>query len=181
MDMATKLGVRRRRLQRKKTSLGNPAPGGHQFLPDTHDGPVDDDEETGPLVPRPPVTRREYFSALRWWQEEYCCALACIIGSTLLGLLLRRYDNQLVPDLPFGNFDMAIVFMMTVVRVALKAIVEASISQGAWIWVSEARQRRGRSHARLEDFKLFDDASRGLWGSIALLWRLRLPYVVAPR
>ncbi len=52
--------------------------------------------------------------------------------------------------------------MTTVVRVSMKGIVESSISQGAWIWVSSERQKRCKHHARLQDFRLFDEASRGL-------------------
>jgi hypothetical protein len=147
--------VRRRRV--KKTT---PLRVNHRLT--FHDGTVDD-EDFGPVQPKGRVTFTEYLKALCWWTDEYRCAVVCILGSVLLGLLLHRYDDQLVPNLPFGlNLDMVIVAMMTAVRVALKGIVESSISQGAWIWVSEARQRRSKEKARLEDFKLFDEASRGL-------------------
>ncbi|KAF4507618.1 hypothetical protein G6O67_004097 [Ophiocordyceps sinensis] len=53
------------------------------------------------------------------------------------------------------------------------SIVESCICQGAWIWVSKSHQARTRNRARLEDFKLFDEASRGFLGSLALLWRLK--------
>lgn len=128
-----------------------------------HDGAVDDEDDDERKSPRRPTTGKEYLLALRWWHDEYRYAAVCIASAALLGLLFRHYDQQLVPDLPFGiNFDMVIVAMMTSVRVALKAIVESSISQGAWIWLSGARQSRGRGHARLEDFRLYNEASRGL-------------------
>ncbi|KAI1425757.1 hypothetical protein F5Y12DRAFT_784381 [Xylaria sp. FL1777] len=47
---------------------------------------------------------------------------------------------------------------MSVYRLALKAIVETCIGQGAWIWVSGFR--KGKTEAKLEDFKMFDAASR---------------------
>lgn len=88
--------------------------------------------------------------------------------------LLEHYDSRVVPELSWGlQLDTAIIALVTVVRVSLKAIVESSISQGAWIWVSEAAQMRSDHHARLDDFKLFDEASRGLWGSICLIWRMK--------
>ncbi|KAI0545534.1 hypothetical protein F4679DRAFT_576071 [Xylaria curta] len=50
---------------------------------------------------------------------------------------------------------------MSVYRLALKAIIETCVSQGAWIWVSGFR--KGKTEARLEDFKMFDEASRGFF------------------
>jgi Protein of unknown function (DUF3176) len=156
----TESGVRRRR------GKGKAPPNGTKINPEklkTHDGALDDDDGLVSVTDHGPVKMREYLSAMKWWDEEYRCALVCITGSVLLGLMLRHYDNQLVPDLPWGlNFDMVIVAIMTGVRVALKSIVEASISQGAWIWVSAAYQQRRSREARLEDFKVFDEASRGL-------------------
>ncbi|OTA92363.1 hypothetical protein M434DRAFT_396458 [Hypoxylon sp. CO27-5] len=60
---------------------------------------------------------------------------------------------------------------MSCFRLALKAVIESCISQGAWIWVSAFR--KGNVEARLEDFKLFEEASTGLWGSLVLIWRMR--------
>ncbi|KAI1153152.1 hypothetical protein F4825DRAFT_461315 [Nemania diffusa] len=47
---------------------------------------------------------------------------------------------------------------MSIYRIALKAIIESCVSQGAWIWVSGFR--KGTTEAKLEDFKMFDEASR---------------------
>ncbi|OIW26081.1 hypothetical protein CONLIGDRAFT_717714 [Coniochaeta ligniaria NRRL 30616] len=99
---------------------------------------------------------------------------------TAVGLvfLLQHYDRREVPDLAWGlQLDTVIIALVTVVRVALGAIVESGISQGAWMWVSEASQKRSNHHARLDDFKLFDEASRGLWGSIRLIWRMKFRHM----
>ncbi|KAI1119140.1 hypothetical protein F5Y14DRAFT_438199 [Nemania sp. NC0429] len=53
---------------------------------------------------------------------------------------------------------------MSIYRIALRAIVETCVSQGAWIWVSSFR--KGETEARLEDFKMFDEASRGVYGAL---------------
>lgn len=152
--------LRRRGPNLSRLKLSN----GDSKILKTVDGAVDDEEEGPSITDHGPVQFREYLSALKWWDEEYRYALLCIIFAILLAMLLRRYDNELEPELPFGlNLDMVVVAMMTGVRVGLKAITEASISQGAWIWVSANYQRRlGNRHARLEDFKRFDEASRGL-------------------
>ena len=87
-------------------------------------------------------------------------------------------DGHLVPQLGWGlQLDTAIIALVTVTRVSMTAIVEAAISQGAWIWISEAAQRRSPHKALFSDFRLFDDASRGVLGSLSLLWRLKLRWV----
>jgi hypothetical protein len=105
-----------------------------------------------------------------WWVEEYWYAFLCVTTMAGLALLLQHYDNKAVPQLGAGiQIDTAIIALVTVIRVTLKGIVEPALSQGAWIWVSETSQSRCKHRARLSDFKLFDEASRGLWGSICLL------------
>lgn len=116
-------------------------------------------------------TKSHYILSAGRWEDEYYFALICCGTAMGLIFLLHHYDRQEVPELAWGlQLDTVIIALVTVVRVALGAIVESSISQGAWIWVSEASQKRSDHHARLDDFKLFDEASRGLWGSICLIW-----------
>ncbi|KAI1392692.1 uncharacterized protein F4822DRAFT_425895 [Hypoxylon trugodes] len=54
----------------------------------------------------------------------------------------------------------AVIAVMSCYRMALKAVIESCISQGAWIWVSGFR--KGKVEAKLEDFKMFDEAATGL-------------------
>nr|XP_036581537.1 uncharacterized protein CTRU02_08587 [Colletotrichum truncatum]KAF6789888.1 hypothetical protein CTRU02_08587 [Colletotrichum truncatum] len=134
-----------------------------RFEQAVHDGTVndDDDEGEGPPRPRP---KSNYKSLYKWWNDEYRLVAVCVAGAIALGIVFQQFDNQLVPKLPGGiDFDVVIVAMFTCVRVAMSGIVESSISQAAWIWVSEARQRRTNDmRAKLEDFKIYDEASRGL-------------------
>lgn len=109
-------------------------------------------------------------SSFRWWTDEYRSAAVCLAALVTLALLLWHYDGRLAPDFGPGlDLDMAVVALMTTIRVALGNIVEACICQAAWIWVSRSHQIRTRSSAKLEDFKLFDEASRGFLGSLSLL------------
>lgn len=155
------------------------------------------DPETGPPTPHLDDHEQEYdsdsipsvsdlertmLSTLGWWKEEYLYCGVCLAAAAGLLVLLARYDGQLEPELALGvKLSTGLVAVMTVFRVALSAIVETTLSQGAWIWVSAARQRRKKTEpARLEDFKMFDEASRGLAGSLWLIWRLRGVYVAMP-
>ncbi|KAK5632638.1 hypothetical protein RRF57_008352 [Xylaria bambusicola] len=56
------------------------------------------------------------------------------------------------------QFSTILISIMSVYRLALKGILESCFGQGAWIWVSEFR--KGKTEAKLEDFKMFDEASR---------------------
>lgn len=128
----------------------------------THDGAVDDDDDNeGPPRPRP---ESDYKFVSKWWHDEYRLVAVCIAGAIALGIVFQHYDRQMVPRLWLDvDFDVIIVAMFTCVRVAMSGIVESCISQAAWIWVSQARQARERDmRARLEDFKIYDEASRGL-------------------
>ncbi|RDA87087.1 hypothetical protein CP532_0168 [Ophiocordyceps camponoti-leonardi (nom. inval.)] len=137
------------------------------------DGAADEEVQDNVELPRSSIAQR-YRSSFRWWAAEYRCAALCLAGIAVLSLLLWRYDGKLSPDFGLGiELNMIVIAIMTLVRVSLGSIVESCICQGAWIWVSKSYQTRTKNTARLEDFKLFDEASRGFLGSLALLWRLK--------
>ncbi|KAM7224419.1 Protein of unknown function (DUF3176) domain containing protein [Rhypophila decipiens] len=93
----------------------------------------------------------------------------------LLCMVLRKYENQVVPEFLAGiNLDTLIIAMITVIRITMKSVVESSLSQAAWVWLSDMSQQKCKHKAYLSDFKVFDEASRGIWGSFCLLWRMKL-------
>ncbi|KAI4592644.1 hypothetical protein KJ359_010546 [Pestalotiopsis sp. 9143b] len=126
-----------------------------------------EEEYDSDSIPSVSDLQRTIPSTLGWWKEEYIYCAVCLAAAAGLIALLSRYDGELEPH--FGGDDglqlsTVIIAIMTAYRVALSAIVETALSQGAWIWVSAARQNRKKKTepARLEDFKMFDEASRGL-------------------
>ncbi|KAK4228529.1 hypothetical protein QBC38DRAFT_508850 [Podospora fimiseda] len=113
------------------------------------------------------------------WHEEFWYALLSVLSLIGLALFLKNYDGAVLP-LQFGwtggfSFETAVVALVTFMRGCMDAYVGSAVSQGAWIWVSERAQmrRKGREVPRLGDFSLFDAASRGMSGSLELVWRLR--------
>ncbi|KAI0190918.1 hypothetical protein EV127DRAFT_480715 [Xylaria flabelliformis] len=94
------------------------------------------------------------------WQEESMYCLICLAAATALVVLLYVFNRKLEPSWN-NNIQLStiLIALMSVYRLALKAIIETCIGQGAWIWVSGFR--KGEIEARLEDFKMFDEASRG--------------------
>lgn len=110
----------------------------------------------------------------RSWAEEYRSAFVAIGAVLALGLILWHFDHKLSPEFGAGlDLDTIVIAIMTVLRVALGSIVESCLSQAAWIWASKSHQLCKKNVFRLEDFKLFDEASRGFLGSLALLWRMK--------
>mgnify|MGYP005989042691 CR=1 len=97
-----------------------------------------------------------------------------MLSIIILAIVLWYFDGKQPPKLAPGvQLDMIIIALVTTSRVAMGSIVEACISQCAWIWIAKTHQVRTQTHARLKDFKLFDEAARGLLGSLALIWRLK--------
>ncbi|KAF9876936.1 hypothetical protein CkaCkLH20_05782 [Colletotrichum karsti] len=134
-----------------------------------HDGAVDDgDDEEGPPMPRP---KSDYKFVSKWWRDEYYLLAVCITAAIALGIVFKHYDEEIVPRLWLDiDFDVIIVAMFTCIRVAMSGIVESCISQAAWIWVSEARQAREKDmRARLEDFKIYDEAHLACIGALIVI------------
>ncbi|KAK3388887.1 hypothetical protein B0T20DRAFT_456901 [Sordaria brevicollis] len=105
-------------------------------------------------------------------------ATICVLTAIGLVILLRYYDNQLVPELGVGvQFDSVLIVMVTIFRISLMGFVGSCLSQGAWLWVSEISQQRYNHDALLSDFSVFDGSSRGMRGSLRLLWRMKLRHL----
>ncbi|KAK9777244.1 hypothetical protein SCAR479_05973 [Seiridium cardinale] len=111
-------------------------------------------------ITNPRLIEQEYDSdSIPSWKEEYIYCGVCLMAAAGLVTLLAQYNGQLEPRFGTGSaleLSTIIIAIMTVFRVALSAIVETALSQGAWIWVSAARQERKKKTepARLEDFKM---------------------------
>ncbi|KAJ4163674.1 hypothetical protein LMH87_005385 [Akanthomyces muscarius] len=140
-----------------------------------HDGAADEESNTHEegnhlLNSKIERGRRVHLVALQWWADEYKSAIICGLSIIILSVVLWHYDGKLVPRLSPGlDLEMLVIALVTISRVAISNVVEACISQCAWIWIAKSHQQRTNTVARLEDFKLFDEASRGFLGSVALL------------
>lgn len=137
----------------------------------SHDGPADHDgadNEAGHqreklLLPKLRFKRRSHWANYLWWDDEYKCLAICILSIVILAIVLWYFDGKQAPKLAPGvQLDMIVIALVTASRVAMGSIVEACISQCAWIWIAKTHQLRTQTHARLKDFKLFDEAARGL-------------------
>ncbi|KAK8096130.1 hypothetical protein PG999_014152 [Apiospora kogelbergensis] len=119
--------------------------------------PRDADQES--LPPRPTKTAEES----GWWVVEI---IACVISSLALAAIIVTLG--LMDGRPLRTWPMSITlnsfvsFMSTIAKAALVMPVAEGISQLKWLWF--------RSKGSLEDIQKFDEASRGSWGSLKLLF-----------
>ncbi|KAK7978616.1 hypothetical protein PG996_004671 [Apiospora saccharicola] len=111
------------------------------------------------LPPRPAKAAEENGS----WMFEF---IACFISTLALAAILVTLG--LMDGRPLRTWPMKITlnsfvaFMSTIAKAALVIPVAEGISQLKWIWFG--------TKGSLEDIQKFDQASRGSWGSLKLLF-----------
>ncbi len=80
--------------------------------------------------------------------------------------MLVVVNNKPVPVLFMDiTLNTVLAFLSTLSRAAFMVPTAEAISQCKWNWF--------RNSQPLADFSTFDEASRGFWGSVALLTRMR--------
>lgn len=108
------------------------------------------------------------------WLSEL---LAVLIGSvSIIGLciLLHEYDDNPAPrSNAIGSVDITlnnvVSILSTIGRASLLLAVSECISQLKWNWYLS-------KHRPLKDIDTFDQASRGAWGGLQLLWKINVRY-----
>lgn len=87
-------------------------------------------------------------------------------------VMLRKYEEMPIQSLPMGmTLNTMIALLTTGIRSMLLICVFEGISQWKWAWFRTSRP--------IDSFQIFDDASRGLWGSFALMFHLRFKHIAA--
>lgn len=106
-----------------------------------------------------------YFEDVWIWEfASWSVSAACIAA---IIVILSLYNGRLLPEWPLGiTLNAAVSVLSTIAHGAMLTPVTSCLSQLKWLWFSR------RNHP-LRDIAFFDDASRGPWGCLLLLWRLR--------
>lgn len=108
---------------------------------------------------------------IKSWAPE---AAWCVIAGVLLGalvILLMQYNNQRLPEWPLGlTLNTAVALITTVLRSVTVVLISEAISQLKW-------NRFAVQQRRISDLHVFDQASRGPWGSLLMVLRGRGGYV----
>lgn len=133
-----------------------------------------DGETEGDVNPR---TRRlgRVDELSQWSSEHWVFEISALFTSAvcLMGIVttLMLHGNRPLPQWPFGiRINALISALSTVSRSALAVAVSAAISQRQWV-------RLSRGTNPLADLEMHDNASRGPWGSMSLLFSLGWRYV----
>ncbi|KAF2466299.1 uncharacterized protein BDR25DRAFT_268730 [Lindgomyces ingoldianus] len=98
-----------------------------------------------------------------WWWEAggLCLSILCV---ALIAAIMFSMHNRALPDwnLPIQPNSLIAVFS-TIAKTALLVTIAECISQLKWAYFQKPRN--------LNELQVFDDASRGPWGSLVFLWK----------
>lgn len=131
-----------------------------------------DAPEQSKQLPKPPPMH------LRWWKWEALGYVVTVASLVALIVGLREMDGEEERTWGFLTLNTVVAILTTIMSSSLMAVVSGSMSQSLWNWFAESptgdKLNRQRS---LKDLELFDNASRGPFGGLRLIWRLRGWYV----
>ncbi|KAH8682341.1 hypothetical protein BX600DRAFT_448307 [Xylariales sp. PMI_506] len=105
-----------------------------------------------------------------WWNELLWLAFSLVLLAVIMGVL-RYFDGRRLPDWPDGiSVNTLLAFLAGLCRAAFAWPVMEGISQLKWNWFATGARR-------LADFETFDEASRGPYASLKLLFSAKGRYV----
>jgi hypothetical protein len=123
-----------------------------------------------------PSTTEQRLSRYRYWTEDWwlleiVSAIIGVLALLAICLILWKYDYKSLPELGsvFGSsitLNSILAILRATTKAALMLPVIECISQLKWSWFRDVSQP-------LSEFLKFDNASRGWWGGLLLIWRLR--------
>ena len=106
-----------------------------------------------------------------WWLEMVCCA---IFTGAFLAILTTIYsfEGRPLPEWPYHlTINTLIAIYVVILKAALLLVTAQGLGQLKWQWFERERP--------LNHLTKFDDASRGPWGSLILLWTLKARHIIA--
>lgn len=135
---------------------------------------------------RPSESRRDKFSWTstqqlyedwieNWWLSELFSWLVSAVCIGTIGVVLLRVNGQPTGSQPIDSATLTpnsiISVLSGVAKAALLLPTAEAVGQLKWSWFF-------RNSRKLHDFETFDMASRGPWGSIRLLSKIKERYVI---
>ncbi|KAI8632193.1 hypothetical protein F5Y19DRAFT_492070 [Xylariaceae sp. FL1651] len=114
--------------------------------------------------PEPKAQQLRYHFSLYDWGWEFGSAIVSIASTVAIIVILSVENGKALSEwrFPIAPNSLVSVFS-TIAKSALLVSVASCLSQLKWIYF-------GSSHRPLHHFELFEDASRGPWGSVVLSW-----------
>jgi hypothetical protein len=121
-----------------------------------------EEEPDGRPQPTKEVPLTHHRSSSIWWLEAGCCSL--VVGG-LVGIIatVSSLDNKPLPQWPYGlSINTFIAAFSVLIKASSGLVLAECISHIKW-----TNLRKPQS---LQSFKAHDEASRGPWGALVLLW-----------
>jgi hypothetical protein len=119
-----------------------------------------------PVLPRKTKKIAWNQSIFPWATEFLWCLLSIIL---LMGLVmvLSTFNNRPLPDLPLGlTLNTIVAILATASRAVTIFLISQGIGQLKWNQYVDADKP-------LVNLRVFDDASRGPWGSLQMVFKTR--------
>ena len=100
-----------------------------------------------------------------WWLELLSCVLF-ITAFVAIVVTIYPYEGRQLPQWPYRlSINSLISIYVVILKAGILLVSAEGLSQLKWRWFDNDRQ--------LKDLLIYDNASRGPWGSFTLIWRLR--------
>ncbi|KAF2686790.1 hypothetical protein K458DRAFT_429734 [Lentithecium fluviatile CBS 122367] len=107
----------------------------------------------------------------RWLMEIISWSISAICMAAII-IVLHHYQHQPLPKWPLGiTLNAYISVLAKFASAALLLPVSEALGQLKWNWFQ--KKNECQESRKMWDFELFDNASRGPWGSFMLLLRTR--------
>lgn len=139
-------------------------------IQDDHDSEPRTSESSNHEPKRADVGRKRSEESLRilkgWWQEIICCVIS-LAAFAILVIVLKQFNQKPLPRWPSGiTLNTIVAALSTIARTAFLIPISEGLSQWKWMWFKKKPRP-------LADFDMFDQASRGPWGSLGLVVRTK--------
>ncbi|KAI0868671.1 hypothetical protein GGS24DRAFT_481657 [Hypoxylon argillaceum] len=137
-------------------------------------GHESDNMGTSPKTPASGAEVREIVqqhSVFQWWRLELILLLVSLIGFVALVSVLAVMDNKLSRSWGPLTLNSINSMLTTLVGSTTSGIVGAALSQNLWNSFGQRQTSNGLTTRPVQDLQVYDGASRGAAGSLALLWK----------
>lgn len=117
---------------------------------------------------QPKNERADYFSGkIKTWLWELLALIICIASLLAIIVTVSIRHGRPPPIFPLGiTINAVVAIYSTIMKTTMVYCAAEAVSQSKWIWF-------GQEARNLSDVELYDQASRGPWGALIMLWRVR--------
>lgn len=124
-------------------------------------------DDTRPPASTPRPRQHGAKELIKAWAPEFGWIFLAIALFIALVVTLQQYDNKGLPDWPMGlTLNTLVAFLATMCRSVIIIPIAEGLSQLKWNWFASKKRP-------VKDLYIFDQASRGPWGSVRLIFRMK--------